>query len=88
MDGVVAGGADHEGSCVWCFAMTCAHAGRGLSWGGELRQLGDVVHLHLAGVLTHLALSSEEPGDQLLVVDGGRDELAVGEDRVALPSQR
>lgn len=40
--------------------------------------LGGVVYLHFAGALTHLAPSSEEPGDQLLVVDGGRNGLVVG----------
>lgn len=49
-------------------------------------ELGDVVHLHLAAVAAHLAPASEESGDQLLVADGGRDGLAVGEDRRALPS--
>ena len=87
MDGVVAVGADHEG-----LASASCHGFRPCwlwpSCGGEMGQLGDVVYLHFAGVLTHLAPSSEESGDQLLVVDGGWDGLAVGEDRGALPSQR
>ena len=87
MDVVVAGGADHEGLAP-AFRHDLRPCRLWPSWGGEMSQLGDVVHLHLAGVLTHLAPSPEEPGDQLLVVDGGWDGLAVGEDRVALPSQR
>ena len=71
MDGVVAVGADHEG-----LASTLHHSFHPFRrWRprlGEVGQFGDVVDLHLAGLLTQLTPSVNEPEDQLFVSDGGR----------------
>ena len=52
----------------------------------EVCELADLVHLHLVRVPADLASSRQEPVDQLLARNGGRDRFAVGQDRVLLPS--
>ena len=52
---------------------------------GEVGQFGDVVDVHLAGLLAQLT-RRPEPEDQLFVSDGDRGGT-VGQDRLALPSQ-
>ena len=71
VDGVVAGGADHEG-----LASLGRHERRPLrlAWPGlpKAGQLADLVHQHLARVAAQLAPPCQEPVDQLLAGVGGR----------------
>ena len=84
MDLVVTGRADHEG-----LAPSFRHEpGPGwLAVAGicEVSEPGDVVHLHLAGVLAQFAPVSLEPGDDLLARIGVPAGSAVGDDRGFLP---
>jgi len=66
VDVVVAVGADHEGF----MALSC-HEGGPSGWGGsvgvEVGQFGDVVDLHVSGLLAEFASFVEESSDQLFV---------------------
>jgi hypothetical protein len=84
VDGVVAGGADHEG-----LAPFPGHEVRPLglwpSWPGEVGELADLMNFHHGPLLAPLAPGREEPADQLLAAGGGQGWLAVIKDRFALP---
>jgi hypothetical protein len=86
VDGLVAGGAGHEG--------LPAHGGhelgpRGLwpSRPGEVGEFADLVDFHPGTLVAPLAPPGAEPDDQLPAA-GGRGGLAVGEDRLSLPFER
>jgi hypothetical protein len=85
VDGVVAGGADHEG-----LSPLSRHQFRPqrlwLSRFAKMGELADMVNFDVARVLARLASSSPEPFDQLLATDDARGWFTVGQDRFALPS--
>lgn len=88
MDVLVACFADHEG-----FASTFSHQvyPRGPfrpSWLVEISEFADVVDLQSDPPFAELALSGEEPVDQLVASNGGHDRLEIGDDGSALSLER
>ena len=69
-------------------AIRLAHSGLGRSRLAEVGQLADLVRLHRAALLAPLTPAAQEPGDQLLAADGGRDRQAVIQDRLLAPFER
>lgn len=82
----MAGTADHEG-----LASPSCHLfrprGLWLSRSVQVRQAANVVHRDAVGVAADLASVRQQPGDQLLVANDARNQDAVGDDRVFLPSE-
>lgn len=88
MDVLMACFADHEG-----FASTFSHQvyPRGPfrpSWLVEISEFADVVDLQSDPPFAELALSGEEPVDQLVASNGGHDRLEIGDDGSALSLER
>src|SRR5258708_40152115 len=86
MDGVVAGPADHQG-----LAPSARHFCRPRRlWPSrtvEDCEAADVMHRDAVRAVAEFAPVRQEPGDQLLVTDDARDQDAVRDDRVSLPSE-